>query len=442
MKYSDFKNRLFKKAKEKFEHCEIFINNASTTVVSTYNDELNKYTVSESGGVSFRGISNSMEGYAYSEDISENAIDYLIDVAYQSMEVVGEKEDIFIYKPEKEEIFSREAEVKNTDSNVKIEKILSMNKVARNLSEMVHQVDGKGVEVFEEKYIANTYGLEKYEENSYSYVYAYIILKKGEEMKSGMEFELKDTFMECDFEKIAKSAVEKAIKEFGASPVKSGKYDIILINEEVCSLLGALEPAFSAKNVHKNMSPLKGMLGSKIASEKFTMIDSKSIPETGIVESFDDEGIDKEDREIIKDGVLMTYLNNIETSKEDGVKSTANSSRSYKSTSHPSMSTMIIKEGQLNFDEMVEKMQNGLIITAIQGLHSGLNPVSGEFSVPCNGYLVENGEVKRAVNQIIMSSSLKEILTSIDEVGNDRRVTLSCSYVPSILIKGINISGL
>ena len=441
MKYSEFKNRLFEKAKEKFENCEIFINNASTSVVATYNDELNKYTVSESGGVSFRGICGNMEGYAYSEDISENSIDYLIDVAHQAMEVVGEKEDIFIYRPDKEEVFERKSERKNTDSEKKIEKILEMNKVARNISSDVHQVDGRGVEVFEEKYIANTYGLEKSEENSYSYVYAYVIMKKGDEMKSGIEFELKENFMDCNFEGIAEKAVKKAQREFGASPVKSGKYDIILLNEEVCSLMGALEPAFSAKNVHKNMSPLKGLLGEKIASEKFTLRDAVKIPGISLIESFDDEGIDKKDLDIIKDGVLKTYLHNLETSKEDKIESTASAGRSYKSTSYPGMSTMIIEPGELSFDEMVKKVGDGLLITSIQGLHSGLNAVSGEFSVPCNGFLIENGKIGRAVNQIIMSSSLKEILSSIEEVGNDQRITLSCSYVPSLMIKGINISG-
>lgn len=441
MNYREFKEKIFKKAREKFDDCEIYINSTNTTVVSTYNDELEKYTISETGGVSFRGITGNMEGYSYSEDISTESIEYLIDVAYQSMQVVGEKEEIYIYRPEKEEVVTKTVSSHFIEADKKIEKILGMYETSKKFSDDIHQIDGKGVEISSKKYIANTFGLDKLEENTYSYVYSYVILKKDGDMKSGIEFEFKDNFMDCDFDRIAENAVKKAEREFGAEPVKSGVYDIILINDEVSSLLSALEPAFSAKNVQKNMSPLIGMLNKKIASEKFSMKDAVVLPETNVSESFDDEGVEKKNLEIIKDGVLNTYIHNIETSTKDGIQTTANASRSYKSTSYPGISTLVVEGGDKTFEELVEKLSNGLIITELQGLHSGLNAVSGEFSVPCNGFLVENGKIKRAVNQIIMSSNIKEFLQSISEVGSDSKITLDGSYVPSILLEKINISG-
>lgn len=441
MNYKEFKEKIFKKAKEKFENCEIYIKSVNTTVVSTYDDELEKFTISETAGVSFRGIFQNMEGYSYSEDISENSIDYLIDTAYQSMQVVGEKEKIYIYKPEKKEVISREFQSEKVESDKKIEKILGMYEVSKKMSDSIHQIEGKGVEISSRKYIANTYGLEKYEGNSYAYVYSYAILKKNDEMKSGIEFELKDNFMDCDFERIAKDAVKKAEREFGAESVESGKYKVILINDEVSSLLSALESAFSAKSVQKNMSPLKGLLNEKIAFDKLTMKDVKVLPGTNIIESFDDEGVDKKDLEIIKDGVLKSFVHNIETADKDGVETTASAARSYKSTSFPGISNLLIEAGDTDFESLLEKMGDGLLITSIQGLHSGLNPVSGEFSVPCNGFLVESGKVKRAVNQIIMSSNIKEFLNSIVEIGSDSKITLDGSYVPSIMLENINISG-
>nr|WP_279287314.1 metallopeptidase TldD-related protein [Peptostreptococcus russellii] len=357
------------------------------------------------------------------------------------MQVVGEKEKIYIYKPEKKEVISREFQSEKVESDKKIEKILGMYEVSKKMSDSIHQIEGKGVEISSRKYIANTYGLEKYEGNSYAYVYSYAILKKNDEMKSGIEFELKDNFMDCDFERIAKDAVKKAEREFGAESVESGKYKVILINDEVSSLLSALESAFSAKSVQKNMSPLKGLLNEKIAFDKLTMKDVKVLPGTNIIESFDDEGVDKKDLEIIKDGVLKSFVHNIETADKDGVETTASAARSYKSTSFPGISNLLIEAGDTDFESLLEKMGDGLLITSIQGLHSGLNPVSGEFSVPCNGFLVESGKVKRAVNQIIMSSNIKEFLNSIVEIGSDSKITLDGSYVPSIMLENINISG-
>ena len=442
MKYTELKDKVFDRAKEKFDDYEIFINNINTSVVSTYNEQLNKYTISESGGISFRGIKGNMEGYAYSENISEESIDYLIEMAYQSMIAVGEKENIYIYNPKEKEEANILSKKSNLSSDKKIEKILSMYDIAKSESDEIHQVDGQGVEIFEEKYIANSHKLEKYEENTYAYVYAYVILKRNDEMKSGIEFAFKDNFMDCDFEYIAKSAVNKAKREFGARAVDSGKYDIVLINEEVSSLISSLSPAFSAKNVQKKMSPLEGKLGESIASDKLTIRDLRSLPETKTTESFDDEGIETKDFEIIKNGKLLSYVHNMETAEKDNIETTANASRSYKSVSSPSIRNMVIDEGSLDFEGLLKKLNNGLLITSLQGLHSGLDPVSGVFSLPCNGFLVEEGKIKRAVNQIILSSNIEEFMKSIDEVGNDRRITLDGSYVASLLIKNISISGI
>ena len=161
MKYTKLKDKVFDRAKEKFDNYEIFINNINTSVVSTYNEQLNKYTISESGGISFRGIKGNMEGYAYSENISEQSIDYLIEMAYQSMIAVGEKENIYIYNPKEKEEANILSKKSNLSSDKKIEKILSMYDIAKSESDDIHQVDGQGVEIFEEKYIANSHKLEK-----------------------------------------------------------------------------------------------------------------------------------------------------------------------------------------------------------------------------------------------------------------------------------------
>lgn len=441
MFYTDLKDKIFTKASTKFDQCEIYINSVSDVSLQTYNDEVNQFEISETGGISFRGIVGNKEGYAYSEDISEGSIDFLINSAYQILESTDEKENIYIFKPEDKETFEKLTTKKNTDPSKMIKTLLAMNDEARKYSDEIHQVDSYYSEVFSKKYIANTYGVEKYEENQYSQSGCMVIIKKGEDMRTNREFRVANSFEDFDFNDMAKTAVELTEKDFGAKSVKSGKYDVILKDDIFASIILSLISSLSADSVQKNMSPFKKSdLESFVASGKLTILEKTKLGSLDNMSSFDGEGVYKNDFAYIDKGVLKTFAYNIETASKDGVETNASSRRSYKSRSIPSIGKIEIQPGSMSYDELVSNMKNGLVITSVQGLHSGLNAISGEFSLPCNGFLIEDGKEVRAVNQIIMSSNVKEILNSIEEIGND--MLNSGSYnIPSVWIKNINISG-
>jgi len=77
----------------------------------------------------------------------------------------------------------------------------------------------------------------------------------------------------------------------------------------------------------------------------------------------------------------------------------------------------------------------------VQGLHAGLNPQSGNFSLQASGFLIENGAIKRPVNLITIAGNLKELFLDVKEVGSDSELQLSSFNVPSLLIKRLAVSG-
>ena len=138
-------------------------------------------------------------------------------------------------------------------------------------------------------------------------------------------------------------------------------------------------------------------------------------------------------------------MHNLKTSGKDGVESTGNASRgSYKSSIGISPSNLYVEKGDKDLDEMIREMDNGILIIDLQGLHSGLNSLSGDFSLSCYGYMIEGGKKARPVNQITVSGNFFDMINKIEEIGSDLRFGLpSDAYIgsPSIKIESLSIAG-
>ena len=91
--------------------------------------------------------------------------------------------------------------------------------------------------------------------------------------------------------------------------------------------------------------------------------------------------------------------------------------------------------------ELFERMGNGVYITEVSGLHAGMNPQSGNFSLQSTGYIIENGKRGRSLDLITISGNLLDIFKDTIEVGNDVLVSPSSVSSSSILIKQLAVSG-
>jgi len=231
----------------------------------------------------------------------------------------------------------------------------------------------------------------------------------------------------------------------GAKSIKSGKYKIVLENMVVNDLMEIFSSIFSAEEVQKGRSLLRGRLGTKIANDKLTILDDPHISGSLTSASFDAEGIATFKKELISKGILKTYLYNLKTAAKDGVKTTGNATKlSYRSPIMIAPSNFVIEKGNLSLDELIKKCNNGVFITELAGLNSGANPISGDFSLMASGFKVVDGNIAEPVEQITISSNLFALFNNIEDIGNDvepshpRIVTY---FSPSILISEIDVAG-
>ena len=151
------------------------------------------------------------------------------------------------------------------------------------------------------------------------------------------------------------------------------------------------------------------------------------------------EGVATYNKAIIKNGVLQTYLYNLTTAAKDGVQTTGNGYGGGKKGVEPAF--LYLKPGKKSLDELFEEVGNGVFITEVSGLHAGLNPQSGNFSLQSTGFMIENGKKGKPLDLITVSGNLLEIFQDVIDVGNDTYVSPSGVSAQSLLIKKIAVSG-
>ena len=227
--------------------------------------------------------------------------------------------------------------------------------------------------------------------------------------------------------------------QLGGEACESGVYKAVLSPEVVKAFVSFYIDSADAEEIQKRSSLFIGKLGQKVASKKVT-IEDKPLAKTIFAKPFDDEGVATYNKPIIKNGVLQTYLYNLTTAAKDGVKSTGNASRGG-SLIGTAPNFLYMKPGKKSQEELFQEVGNGVYITEVQGLHAGMNPQSGNFSLQSTGYLIKDGKRDRALDIITVSGNLVKIFMDILEVGNDEELFPSGISCPSVLIKKINVGG-
>lgn len=234
-----------------------------------------------------------------------------------------------------------------------------------------------------------------------------------------------------------KEAVKSAVDFFHTGPVKSGNYKVLLHPYVFGDLIGYFLDQLDAKSVQKHLSLFEGKIGQQIISKKITFMNTPHNSDNMAASSYDSEGVPTQKFCIIKNGILMNYFYSLQTAYVDKVQSNG---CAIGTGGNGSYDILTVKPGKKTFDELLLTMKDGLYITDLNGLNSGIDSQTLDFSLPCEGYLVKDGKIDKAVSMIIIAGNLKDLFMNITAVGSDV-IDAPGLISPSILIKKAAISG-
>lgn len=448
MEYKKFKDKIFEAAKAAgFSEVELYRNRNSSIDLRVFKGEVDHYSLNDDDGIGFRGIFEGKMGFSYTENISEEEIDFLVNKAKENAEIVDKEEGI---------IFSEKAEYQdlNIDSDDfgeispenKIELLKKAEEAAYDYDQRIEVVNYcMYSDMMLEEVMDNTAELELSNNSQLAYMYLSVVAADETDKKSSGKVIVKRKFADFDPVKLAEEVASEAVSLLGASSIESGDYPVLLRHDVAGDLLQTFASTLSAENVQKGLSLFEGKLDDKVAVDDLTLIDDPFMEEGFRSTPFDSEGYPTRKKEIIKNGILTTYLYNLKAAAREGVKSTGNAFRSsHKSSVGIAPTNLYIEPGKTGFDQLKKMKERTLLITDITGLHAGANQVSGDFSLSAEGFLLENGEVVKPVEQITISGNFIDLLKDVIGIGDDLEMgSPGRGHIgsPSLLIGSLSVGG-
>ena len=427
------------------EQVEAFVARGVSTQVKAYGGEVESLTSAESFGVGIRVVRDHRQGFAHAGTFDEAVVLETLAEARDNASF-GEQDEWFgLAEPDGVEpvdqdlwreglaTFAPEGKV---DLAIALERaVLGRDPRVTGVRSAVY-ADSAG-----EGAVASSTGVAVHGRATSCWLSVSALADDGTETKIGGGIDVGREPGELDIEVAAEDAVTKAVRLFGAKAVPSQHLAIVLEPRVAAAIIGLAGGTLSGDRVLKGRSPFGGRLGEVIASPLLSLVDDPTNADSLAADSHDGEGLACRPNELIVDGELRQFLHNAYTARRAGVSSTGSAVRSYRSTPGVGCQALSVRPGTGTHDEIVAGVELGLLVDSMSGFHSGVNPVSGDFSVGAEGIMIRDGQLAEPVREVTIASTLQRLLLGIEAVGADLEWLPSGTGSVTLVIGDVALSG-
>ncbi|MEG9475563.1 metalloprotease PmbA [Mannheimia indoligenes] len=277
----------------------------------------------------------------------------------------------------------------------------------------------------------NTHGmLQSYLSSRYS-LSCSLISEYQDQLERDYEYTISREFGKLQPAKcVGEQAAIKAVERLNPQRINTAEMPVIFYNDVATGLIGHLAAAISGGALYRKSSFLLDKLGEQILPDWFAISERPHLLRQLASSAFDSEGVITQNREIITDGVLQTYLMTSYSGRKMGLKSTGHAGGIHNWLVKPN------RQGGLN--ALLKEMGSGLLVTEMLG--SAINSVTGEYSRGAAGFWVENGEIQYPVAEITIAGQLQDMYKHLVAVSDDIEYR-SNIQTGSILLEKMMVSG-
>jgi PmbA protein len=429
---------------------EAYAEDSEGREIRVFEGEVESLTDAAERGVGVRAWIDGRAGYAFGSDLSDDGLREIATAAVEAARVTDPDEHAAAPEPAGEPAAIdglHDPGVAATPTAEKIALAQEIERACRGADSRVAQIE-QTVYVDEDgrAAIASSKGVEASWEATSCYAYLQAIAGEDSERETGLGVGMGRAPGALDAEAIGTEAAVRAASLLGAVKPRSSQTHVILDPIVAASFIGLVGGTLSADSVQRGRSPFAGKLGAEIANPALTIADDGIDPEGLGSAPVDGEGTPRRRTPLIDGGTLRTYLYDSYTARREGggTSSTGNAARGgYRGPPSVSTSNLVVATGDFDLEDLLAEAGEGVYIMDVAGLHSGVNPVTGQFSVGASGRMIQAGRLGEPVSEFTIASDLQSMLESVRATGAEARwVPFGGSVkTPAVLIGEMAVAG-
>ncbi|MGH9120975.1 MAG: TldD/PmbA family protein, partial [Acidimicrobiales bacterium] len=290
--------------------------------------------------------------------------------------------------------------------------------------------------------VATNTGISVYDRGTSCYLVVSAVAAEGDDTQTGYGYSVGRSPEEIDLSKAANDAVERATRLLGATKPTSAHLTVIFEPRITATLLSILAGTLDGESVLKGRSMFAERLGEEVSVPGLTLVDDPTDAESFGARNFDGEGLATRRNVLVSDGVLRMFLYNTYAARRAGTVSTGSARRGgFKGMPGTGARALTVVPGVLSPEKIVADTEDGLIVQSVTGVHSGVNAISGDFSVGAEGLRVRNGAIAGPVREVTVASTIQRMLQSIVAVGSDLERLPGSAAGVTLAIADVAMSG-
>lgn len=427
------------------EQIEVCVSRNRSTSVKAYQGEVESIKSGMTEAVGVRVIVDGRQGFASAGSLDPRVLSQLVDEARENLKFAEHDPYQELASPDgvaPPGLLLSDPAIRSISESHRAAVAIELEKRCLAADPRVKNVrsaswsDGWG-----EFALASTSGISVHSEGGSCSVGVQPLAEDGTETQIGFAGDAARRPDGLDLDRVVNEAVEGATGMLGATQPDTESVTVVLEPSVTAAFLGIVAGALTGDRVVKGRSPFAERLGESIAAAALQLVDDPTDIDSLGADNHDGEGLATRVNSIIENGVLSKFLHNSYTARRAGEISTASAVRGTRSTPGVGLHALSLVPGTATRQQLFDEVGDGIFIRGVNGLHSGVNPISGDFSVGAYGHRIAGGELGEPFREATIASTLQRMLLDIGAIGGDFEFLPNGSGMASIVISDIALSG-
>ena len=433
------------------EEVEVYVAHGHDTEIRAYAGDVESLSSATSSGVGIRVLADAGDagrrlGFAWAGSLEPEVVAAALAEARDNATYASPDPHLALAVPDGVPAASLDLwdpALEKTPTEEKVALALELERRTREADPRIRQVDsadyGDGsVEVA----LASTTGIRATWRRTSAVLSVSALAGEADDTQTGSGFSVGRGVGDLDLSRAAEDAVSRSVRMLGAGKAQSGRFTVVFDPRVSSTLLSVISSALSGEAVTKGRSFFAGRIGEVVGVPALTLVDDPTDPRAYGATAYDAEGLACRRNDLILDGVLRGFVFDTVSANRAGTASTGSAVRGgYASTPGAGCRALVLEPGDLDQAALLQAVGDGFYVQSVTGVHSGVNAVSGDFSVGAEGLMIRGGAFAEPVREVTVASTLQRMLQSVVAIGSDLEWLPGVAAGQTLAVADMQLSG-